>query len=211
MGVAIRKLGSVTNDTLSASRSILTSTVVSFSYWVFGSLALDLVVTSISILFLWRSKTGLVELDQVVMHIITITLESAAWPSICMLVAASLYHASPHTRDHLILFFVLLSGKLYTIGMLRTLNSRAKLRVRMREIPRFRSDVLENMGMGSSKDKISGISVRTAQIIRCVGYNTIFETNDISAECAMFTNQHTNCCRERLSASQRSHSVAHKL
>lgn len=33
--------------------------------------------------------------------------------------------------DHLVLFFVLLTGKFYTFGMLRTLNSRAKLRRRM--------------------------------------------------------------------------------
>lgn len=49
-----------------------------------------IVVTS-----LWRSKTGLRALDQVVMHIIVITLESAALPSSCMLVAVGLYHASP--------------------------------------------------------------------------------------------------------------------
>lgn len=37
-----------------------------------------------------------------------------------------------HLKDHLVLFFVLLTGKLYVIGMLRTLNSRAKLRERMK-------------------------------------------------------------------------------
>jgi hypothetical protein len=35
-------------------------------------------------------------------------------------------------KDHLILFFVLLAGKLYLIGMLYTLNSRVMLRERMR-------------------------------------------------------------------------------
>jgi hypothetical protein len=37
-----------------------------------------------------------------------------------------------HMKDHLILFFVLLTGKLYLIGMLYTLNSRVMLRERMR-------------------------------------------------------------------------------
>jgi hypothetical protein len=37
-----------------------------------------------------------------------------------------------HLKDHLVLFFVLLTGKLYVIGMLRTLNSRVKLRERMK-------------------------------------------------------------------------------
>lgn len=35
-------------------------------------------------------------------------------------------------HDHLVLFFVLLTGKLYVFGMLRTLNSRVKLRERMK-------------------------------------------------------------------------------
>lgn len=37
-----------------------------------------------------------------------------------------------HMKDHLVLFFVLLTGKLYAIGMLYTLNSRVMLRERMR-------------------------------------------------------------------------------
>ncbi|KAF5388130.1 hypothetical protein D9615_000481 [Tricholomella constricta] len=74
-------------------------------------MVLDVIVTSIRTLLnqsrtvvisLWKSKTGLVELDQVLMQIISITLESSALPA------------------------------LYTIGMLRTLNSRAKLRQRMK-------------------------------------------------------------------------------
>ncbi|RDB22604.1 hypothetical protein Hypma_010095 [Hypsizygus marmoreus] len=133
MAVAFHSLGSgATNDTLNASRNILTSTVVAFSYWIFGSLTLDVSLASLLVLSLWRSKTGLIELDQIVMRIIFITLESASLPSTCMLIAAGLYHASPHLKDHLVLFFVLLTGKLYAIGMLRTLNSRVKLRERMK-------------------------------------------------------------------------------
>ncbi|KAF8076479.1 hypothetical protein FPV67DRAFT_1664740 [Lyophyllum atratum] len=121
-----------TYESLSASRNILISTVVAFSYWIFGSLVLDILFTLILVTSLWRMKTGLVELDKVLMHIIGISLESSALSSVCMLVAAGLYHASPHQQDHLILFFVLLTGKLYAIGMLHTLNSRAKLRQRMK-------------------------------------------------------------------------------
>jgi len=44
---------------------------------------------------LWRSKTGLTEVDQVVLHVIAITWESAALPSISMLVAVALYHGDP--------------------------------------------------------------------------------------------------------------------
>nr|VWO95464.1 N/A [Ganoderma boninense] len=38
-------------------------------------------------------------------------------------------------RSHLDLFFAILTGKLYTIGILRTLNSRTLLRERLQSIP----------------------------------------------------------------------------
>ncbi|KAG6911174.1 hypothetical protein DXG01_003041 [Tephrocybe rancida] len=129
MAIAFETLeAGIAYDTLNASRGILVSTVVTFSYWIFGSLVVDVVLASILVICLWKSKTGLKELDQVVIHIIKITLESAALPSVCMIIAVGLYHASPHLQDHLILFFVLLTGKLYAIGMFCTLNSRIKLR-----------------------------------------------------------------------------------
>ncbi|KAF8238755.1 hypothetical protein L208DRAFT_1354514 [Tricholoma matsutake] len=131
MAVAFHSLGGAVT-TLTASKSILKSTVAAFSYWIFGSLALDLAVTSISVVCLWRSKTGVVELDLTLKCIIRITVESAVLPCTCMIVAVGLYHASPHMKDHLVLFFVLLTGKLYAIGMLYTLNSRVMLRERMR-------------------------------------------------------------------------------
>lgn len=132
MALAFRSLeAGVTYESLSASRNILLSTVVAFSYWIFGSLILDIIFTSILVICLWRLKTGMAELDKILMHIIRMTVESSALSSMCMIVAVGLYHASPHLQDHLILFFVLLTGKLYAIGMLHTLNSRAKLRQEM--------------------------------------------------------------------------------
>ncbi|KAF4619303.1 hypothetical protein D9613_005166 [Agrocybe pediades] len=102
-------------------------------------------------LSLWRSRTGLREADKTVVKVIHITWESAVLPSICMVVAVGLYHAAPvrafanilmsaithggvfrqRIGDHLVLFFVLLTGKFYTFGMLRTLNSRQNLRLSM--------------------------------------------------------------------------------
>ncbi|KAJ3873089.1 hypothetical protein F5051DRAFT_506755 [Lentinula edodes] len=84
-----------------------------FSYWIFGSLVLDLIVASILITTLWRAKTGLEDSDRVV----------------CMIAAVSLYHSTK--ESNLVLFFVLLSGKLYSYGLLRTLNSRDGFRLRL--------------------------------------------------------------------------------
>jgi hypothetical protein len=88
--------------------------------------------------------------DKVIHRVIAITWESAALPSLFTLIAVSVYHvrmvsASGSTEiyvlNHLILLqdsnyhlvrlFVFLTGKLYTIGLLRTLNSRIRLRERL--------------------------------------------------------------------------------
>ncbi|KAF9568998.1 hypothetical protein CPC08DRAFT_284333 [Agrocybe pediades] len=130
MGIAFRTLEG-TDDTLADSRFILPSTIVAFSLWIFGSLVLEMTVTILLMLSLWRSRTGLREADKTVVKVIHITWESAVLPSICMVVAVGLYHAAPRIGDHLVLFFVLLTGKFYTFGMLRTLNSRQNLRLSM--------------------------------------------------------------------------------
>lgn len=98
---------------------------------------------------LWKSRTGLREIDKTVHRVIFITWESSILPSISMIISAGLYHAAPvgdlqpikrdtllilsqQRSDHLVLFFVLLTGKFYTFGMLRTLNARIRLRERMK-------------------------------------------------------------------------------
>ncbi|GLB33890.1 hypothetical protein LshimejAT787_0107740 [Lyophyllum shimeji] len=156
MAVAFRSLeAGVTYESLRATRGILISTIVAFSYWIFGSLILDVTFTSILVVCLWRLRTGIAELDKVLKHLIRMTVESSALASVCMVVAVGLYHASPHLQDHLILFFVLLTGKLYAIGMLHTLNSRAKLRRRME------SQDLGRISLGNWQwDKASGPDAR---------------------------------------------------
>lgn len=104
------------------------------------------------------------ELDHIVKEIVIITLKSAALPSICMLVAAAVTHVSSvsyfclfslrstfsirvlkHLKNHPVLFFVLLTGKFYAIGMLMALNSRVKLRERMKA-----RDIIHDVGRMSS-------------------------------------------------------------
>jgi N-acetylated-alpha-linked acidic dipeptidase len=64
--------------------------------------------------------------------IIAVSLYHAA--SVCLLslplpplVAADRIYAQP-SKNHLVLFFVLITGKLHALGLLRTLNARRKLR-----------------------------------------------------------------------------------
>ncbi|KAA1466601.1 hypothetical protein DENSPDRAFT_811748 [Dentipellis sp. KUC8613] len=118
------------NDPLKTNRYF--PTVFAFNFWIAGSLVLDTTVTSILMVYLWRSKTGLGYLDKALKHIIGITWESAAFPCICMLVAISLYHSKPSKDRNLVLLFILLTGKFYILGLLRTLNSRGKLRAHMK-------------------------------------------------------------------------------
>ncbi|KAF8272139.1 hypothetical protein EI94DRAFT_1719097 [Lactarius quietus] len=81
--------------------------------------------------WLCRSKTGLINLDQALDHIVAVTWESAAVPSAFQIVAVSLYDSTSGESHHLVLFFSLMTGKLYTLGILRSLNSRPDLRERM--------------------------------------------------------------------------------
>ncbi|TFY74313.1 hypothetical protein EWM64_g9700 [Hericium alpestre] len=107
-------------------------TVFAFNFWIVGSMALDILVTSILMVYLWRSKTGLGYLDKALKHIISITWESAALPCVTMVIAVGLYHSKVARSRHLVLLFILLTGKFYVLGILRTLNSRGRLREKMK-------------------------------------------------------------------------------
>ncbi|KAI0254854.1 hypothetical protein BJV78DRAFT_1120509 [Lactifluus subvellereus] len=96
-----------------------------------GCPVLDVAITSILMVYLWRSRTGVDNLDKALHHIITVTWGSAALPSALQIIAVSLYNSKSSESRHLVLFFLLLTGKFYTLGILRSLNSRPDLRGRM--------------------------------------------------------------------------------
>lgn len=103
-----------------------------FPFWVYASLALALSLTFTLSIALWKTKTGLNHADKVVKHIISLTWETSTLPTICMILAVGFYCSKRVTSPrHLDLFFSLLSGKLYTLGILRTINSRAIIRERL--------------------------------------------------------------------------------
>ncbi|KAJ7167542.1 hypothetical protein C8R46DRAFT_1093339 [Mycena filopes] len=108
-------------------------TVVVFSYWLVGCTILDMTVAAILITSLLKSKTGLEASNSVVHRVILMTLETALLPSIAMVVAVIILHGAPDPgqRNDLVLFFIFITAKLYAIGLLRTLNARAKLRERI--------------------------------------------------------------------------------
>ncbi|KAF8213835.1 hypothetical protein K438DRAFT_1927101 [Mycena galopus ATCC 62051] len=113
--------------------ALFRDTVFVFSYWLVVCTVLDLMVATILITCLLKSKTGLDTSNSVVHRVIFMTLETALLPSISMVSAVTVLHAAPHPgqNDDLILFFVFITAKLYTIGLLRTLNARARLRERI--------------------------------------------------------------------------------
>ncbi|PCH40883.1 hypothetical protein WOLCODRAFT_16742 [Wolfiporia cocos MD-104 SS10] len=103
-----------------------------FPLWIYGSLVLALSLTCILSYFLRKSKTGLSYLDRTVNSIIEITWETAALPSVSAILAATFYSSKPVTHArHLDLFFSLLIAKLYTLGILRTINLRVVFRQRL--------------------------------------------------------------------------------
>ncbi|KAH9833739.1 uncharacterized protein C8Q71DRAFT_172399 [Rhodofomes roseus] len=103
-----------------------------FPLWVFGSLLLSLGLTGILSWCLYKSRTGVSQTDKVVQTIINATWETASLPTACAIIAAAFYCSKELTKvRHLDLFFILLTAKLYTLGILRTLNLRARFRERL--------------------------------------------------------------------------------
>lgn len=120
--------------------------------------------------YLWKQKSGINHLDKCLKHIIGITWESAAVPSITMIIAVGLYYSnsvcrassssvhklqtentraynmgyggrSKNKHRHLVLSFILLTGKFYIIGIFRTLNSRSRIRRKMKNTDMGRTSV----------------------------------------------------------------------
>ncbi|TBU58425.1 hypothetical protein BD310DRAFT_819633 [Dichomitus squalens] len=122
-----------------AYAQLLHASTYAYPLWVYSQLATAVSLTAILSVCLWRTRTGLPHLDRTVARIIFLTWETAALPSICMLVSGIIFSIRDAQgpgktvleRSHLDLFFALLAGKLYALGLLRTLNSRTKFRERL--------------------------------------------------------------------------------
>ncbi|KAK7470389.1 hypothetical protein VKT23_001816 [Stygiomarasmius scandens] len=117
-------------EVIKGAHFLMPSIRIAFTYWISASLALDVIVAAILIFNLWHSKTGQKSSDQVVNSVIWITCISTAMPCISMVCAVSVYHSKK--ESNLVLLFVLLTSKFYTFGLLRTLNARGNLRLRMK-------------------------------------------------------------------------------
>ncbi|KAI1796196.1 hypothetical protein LXA43DRAFT_657049 [Ganoderma leucocontextum] len=121
----------------------LHASAFAYPLWVYGSLCTAISLTVILSYSLWKAKTGLSHLDHTVETLLFLTWETALLPSICMLTSAVIFSIrnaqgsgnSIIARTHLDLFFALLTGKLYALGILRTLNSRTNLRERLQSMP----------------------------------------------------------------------------
>ncbi|KAM5535505.1 hypothetical protein V8D89_010842 [Ganoderma adspersum] len=138
------KIGTIITPTIQEGHpDPLHASTFAYPLWVYASLCTALALTVILSYSLWRTKTGLSHLDRTVETIITLTWETALLPSICMLTSAVIFSIrdaqgsgnSVVARTHLDLFFALLTGKLYALGILRMLNSRTLLRERLQSIP----------------------------------------------------------------------------
>ncbi|TBU46631.1 hypothetical protein BD309DRAFT_953784 [Dichomitus squalens] len=134
------KIAMVIGPSINKGRTdLLHASTYAYPLWVYSQLATAVSLTAILSVCLWRTRTGLPHLDRTVARIIFLTWETAALPSICMLVSGIIFSIRDAQgpgktvleRSHLDLFFALLAGKLYALGLLRTLNSRTKFRERL--------------------------------------------------------------------------------
>ncbi|KAG2155013.1 uncharacterized protein EDB93DRAFT_1247967 [Suillus bovinus] len=106
--------------------------VIAFSYWTTAVLVLDVILSVILAFFLWKSKTGVHHLDRALLRFCAVATESAVWPSLCVAVSSGLFFSHNANANRLVLVFLLQTGKLYTLSILRTLNAKVKLRERMK-------------------------------------------------------------------------------
>ncbi|KAI5833642.1 hypothetical protein K523DRAFT_413088 [Schizophyllum commune Tattone D] len=120
---------SATSD--SAAMALSEISKVSFATWTLGSLVLDSAAAFTITHRLYTSRAGNKGSDSVVKDVIAVTWEAAILPAGCMFIAVVLYN-QPNPRNLPVLLFALICGKLYAIGLLRTLNARDKLRARMK-------------------------------------------------------------------------------
>ncbi|EJF62402.1 hypothetical protein DICSQDRAFT_58862 [Dichomitus squalens LYAD-421 SS1] len=135
--VSIRDRGTYSDGP--AYTQLLHASTYAYPLWVYSQLVTAISLTSILSVSLWRTRTGLPHLDRTVACIIFLTWETAALPSICMLVSGIIFSIrdaqgpgkSVVERSHLDLFFAILTGKLYALGLLRMINSRTKFRERL--------------------------------------------------------------------------------
>ncbi|CCM02750.1 uncharacterized protein FIBRA_04858 [Fibroporia radiculosa] len=123
------KIAQVSGDVF--ARNPLKVSRWAFPIWVYGSLALSLSLTIILSFCLWRQRTGVEYLDKTITYVITITWQSAALPCVCMLVGAVLVATEPRGAANLSILFLVSTGKLFTMGILSTLNSRVAVRKRI--------------------------------------------------------------------------------
>ncbi|KZP03371.1 hypothetical protein FIBSPDRAFT_905071 [Athelia psychrophila] len=121
-------------DQRATAQEQLRPLVIAWSIWSYGSFALDVILTAILTVYFWRSRTGLTSSNTVLFKLTAIAWETALLPAISMLTAISLF-GSNRNEDGAInqipYFFFVMTGKLYTVGFLRTLNVRTKLRERL--------------------------------------------------------------------------------
>ncbi|KAJ7498641.1 hypothetical protein FB451DRAFT_5230 [Mycena latifolia] len=166
-----------TNPVLDAEiENLLRETLVVFSSWVVACAILDITVAAILIICLIKSKTGWEASDSAVNRVVLLTLETALLPSISMVIAVVIVHGAPHPGQHddLVLFFVFLTAKLYTIGLLRTLNARAKLRERINSTDMGRTSLAnwswnqdhEKQETARKADRTSKLTIQTATTLR---------------------------------------------
>ncbi|KAH7092824.1 hypothetical protein BKA62DRAFT_722368 [Auriculariales sp. MPI-PUGE-AT-0066] len=92
-----------------------------------GNLTSDVLITVLTSIHLYRSKTGIRRTDSVIMKLLRITLLTAMPPTICATLHLACYIQLTPTGNSLFIAFQFWAPKLYTISMLYTLNARGNL------------------------------------------------------------------------------------
>jgi len=109
----------------------ITMGIVTFNYWTIAGLAVDVMMSGILARFCWKHKTGIEHIDSAVMRYFIVATESSLWPGLCLLIAVILFHSGNVMAERVVFIFLMMTGKLYVISILRMLNAREPLRERL--------------------------------------------------------------------------------
>ncbi|KAH7930684.1 hypothetical protein BV22DRAFT_46868 [Leucogyrophana mollusca] len=116
-------------------------------------------------------------IDRALWGYFAIATESALWPSLCMVIAVGLFSSSNPSSNRLVLLFLLMTGKLYTISLLRTLNARAKLHARIKSHDLGRTSLRNWQWDHGAPDALSNLPMRSTSFIT----DPATQTNSVGA------------------------------
>ncbi|KAH7341576.1 hypothetical protein B0J17DRAFT_647134 [Rhizoctonia solani] len=164
-------LGTYAYPTLSVPADELARIKVHFTIWIFCSFTLDLAMTATTVVYLWRSRTGLKEHSNVFITIWTILWTSAAPPLILMFIAIVDGYMTKQSSHPSLIIGVDITGKFFVLSVMINLCGRNIIQEKLSQSARAQSGNSRNHG---------GLGISTIPVMIRQEKTTEYELNEWS-------------------------------